>query len=84
VGIHFLKVNTVSFDAIQNGSKRHQVHEIDEHEFQFGDVVYLREWVGYYTQREMVFKIGHVSHLPDSQCVFSLLDLDPEALGSAE
>lgn len=78
---HDLKILPEYFDAVVTGVKSFEIRKNDR-EFQTGDTVTLREWVGdtKYSGREYTAQIGYVTEFEQQPgyVVFSLLDLRGE------
>lgn len=81
--IHSLKIWPVYFEAVKDGSKTFEYRNNKDRGFQKGDIVELNEydpslavechrWIG----NKLIFKIGYVLPVSESDVVFSLLPLD--------
>ena len=77
--LHELKTWPVAFEAVERGSKHHEIRKNDRY-FIKGDLLQLREWdptTEKYTGRERTVRVSHISYggswdLPDDLCVMSI------------
>jgi hypothetical protein len=71
--VYFLKSWPAFFQAIVDGSKKHDVRDITEYNFKIGDIVLLQEYdpfAGKYTGRTQCVKITYITS-KFTPCAFS-------------